>query len=752
MFWVLLMPLFFYSCEDKMDEHYEIRLSEGSAWEVLEKDGNYSIFLQAIEKIGYRQMVAGKSLLTVMAPDDEAFNTYLAEQGYSSIDAMDTDELSKLVGFHLIDYSFTKSKMENYRPSGDLEDSESAVIRMGQYYKFPTNSSDAPTVEYDATNNKYVTVWHSDRFIPVFSHYFFSTREIDAKTNYEYFYPNSTWTGSDGFNVSNASVVEYEIPADNGYIYKIDRVLEPLETIHTELKNDPDYSIFLNMYDYFATYVYDATYSTNYGESAGVDSLYTLQHTNLPNIAQEWPVSSYLDLASLMSVGYSVFAPSNTALNNYFQSYWAGKGYDSIDDLDPVIYQYLITSCVYSGSAVFPEDVVNGDLITNGVGLSFDPYTDVTNRKMCVNGVFYGLDLLTEPQLFTSVVGALFQYSDFRAALYAFDGSGLISSMSSTSVQYILLVPTNDQLAANEIEVDHYGTGDLTLQTPDSEGFWGAASTTTMQNIANLHTITGVEALAASGGQVLPTQVAYNYMYVYDSEITSSARFANSIVSLGTSSSSDPFSTFSEVDGDWYNGRVYTYGDSRSYEIASEELNNDLEWYLANGLNSVNYPYYAFSWLLSYAGISDQSDYSLTNLTVNSEHVARFVVFVPTNDAITTALENGDIPGVSGTDIRNLTVTDQDALADYLNDYFILSSLNTISVYPYPGSNFSSGAYGTYGDVGSLIYNDNGTEMTVALNNGTNTCTVVPVSSYADYCFPLALDDGCAQFIDSVLK
>ncbi len=61
--------------------------------------------------------------------------------------------------------------------------------------------------------------------------------KLDAKSNYEAFYPNSTWTGDNGFNVSNASVKEYGIIANNGYIHAIDRVLEPLETIYTEMKN-----------------------------------------------------------------------------------------------------------------------------------------------------------------------------------------------------------------------------------------------------------------------------------------------------------------------------------------------------------------------------------------------------------------------------------------------------------------------------------------------------------------------------------
>lgn len=87
-------------------------------------------------------------------------------------------------------------------------------------------------------------VYHLERYLPVFSYRYFQTKGIDAKSNYEAFYPNSTWTGENGFNVSNASVKEYGIIANNGYIHTVDRVIEPLETIYTELKKQDEYSIF----------------------------------------------------------------------------------------------------------------------------------------------------------------------------------------------------------------------------------------------------------------------------------------------------------------------------------------------------------------------------------------------------------------------------------------------------------------------------------------------------------------------------
>ncbi len=83
MLWLLCLPLILLSCEDKMDEHYEVPdWVADNAWEVLSsgEHGNYSIFLRGLEISGYKQMLEGKSILTIMAPDDTAFQAYLNEK------------------------------------------------------------------------------------------------------------------------------------------------------------------------------------------------------------------------------------------------------------------------------------------------------------------------------------------------------------------------------------------------------------------------------------------------------------------------------------------------------------------------------------------------------------------------------------------------------------------------------------------------------------------------------------------------
>lgn len=587
-YWLLFVILLLTSCQDRMGEHYGVpSWLKGNTWETLEDAGNYSIFLKGIELSGFKSMVDGKSILTVMAPNDEAFSSYLSSHGYSDITAMDPTDLKKLIGFHLLYYSYNKSKLVNFRPEGDAVTDDQAKVNAGLYYKFRTRSSSSATLETDPSTGNKVTVYHLERFLPVFSYEFFNTKGIDAKYNYEYFYPKSTWTGSDGFNVSNASVTDYEIVANNGYIYDINQVLDPLETIYSVMKSKPNYSEFFNLYDYYSTYVYDQTLSTDYGATVGVDSLYLHEHGNLAPVALEWPVTNYAAISTLASVGYSVFAPSNTALNNFFNSFWAVGGYQSLNDVDPLIMKYMINQFMYGGSLVFPEQIKKGELNNSyGLAFNFDPDA-ATDRAMCVNGTFYGLDQINTPPLFASVVGPAFRDVNRTAYFYALSGSGLLNSYVSQQTNFVMLMPTNSQFLQAGISLNTYTTGKVLQRMVD--GVWADLSSSDRQDIVNMHTVSSQTELKTSGTKVYPTQSSFNYLFVKDGKITSSALFNRSI---DPDFAGTPFVSFHEVTNagsGWSNGRVYSYDDVVD-GIFAKNQSEGLQYTLAAN-NDIRYPF-----------------------------------------------------------------------------------------------------------------------------------------------------------------
>lgn len=730
---VLMLVLVLFSCENEMDKHYNTPdWLKGSAWEVLESRGNYSIFLEGAELAGFKPILEGKSLVTVMAPDDEAFGEYLTKEGKSSIEDFSVAELQKLIGFHIMYYSYDENKLINFRPGqGDGATEEEKEVGAGYYYKHRTRSYEAPTMETD-TSGQPVLVYHNEAMLPVFSYRLFDTKGIDAKYNYEYFYSGSTWTGDQGFNVSNASVEEYELIADNGYLYMVDRVVEPLKTIYNELKSRPDYSTYLKIYDNYDYYEKDEQLTTDFGN--GEDLYLHLHESPLAPIALEWPSSNYRNIYTNSALAFSTFAPSNAAFDEFFASYWEPGGYTVLDSVSSVAMRYLIRNTFFGSSIVFPEEIKSGEVVNSyNSTINFDvDAVPAANRVVCQNGVFYGLEELTPPGMFSSITGPAFRNKDLSWYLYMLDATRLLVGLSSNEADFTVLVPSNEQMENGGIElvVDELWSSD--------DGDFAAMSNSSMTETVNLHTVTGSNTIHPTGTQVLRTNIPYTYWFVKEGQITTSTLFNNY---FETPTATVDFYDITErtYNGEqWSNGIAYTYS---SPEIFRPNLATASMQYRLAITQDATYPYYEFSQLLRDAGLVDAAAGTITFL-----NGVRCVAFVPTNDAIQTAVAAGQIPGVD----TDGTVSDQAALAAYLKCYFILTEDNGMTTYPFVGSGVN-GDFDTMGEDVPMTIFDDGSKLSVQLKNaGFGTAAKVDVVPDFDY-FPFSYGDGGVHYIGGVL-
>ncbi len=748
---ILLAVISFASCHDIADDdHYKAPdWLKGNAWEVMESEGNHTTFLKAIELSGFKPIVNGQSILTVMAPDDQAWQSFLQAEGYSSVEDMyqkNPLQLRKTVGYHLMYYAYDWSKMVNFRPTeGDGATEEQKQVAAGLYYKHRTRSMDEMEQMRGKLNgvDTTVTVYHYERYLPVFSHLMFASKGIDAKSNYEYFYPGSAWTGgSNGFNVSNAGVTDNEATVtDNGYLYHVNQVIKPLETIHTTLKNNANYSDFINLYDTYASFVEaDQETSTSLGKV-----VYVQVHNPLPNIALEWPVTNYRSVATLERGTYTILAPSNQAISRFFQTFWGPQsGYLSLSDLDPLILQYFIMqSFAENTDPVFPEEIEKNQVMTAyGTPVNINT-SEVDDRLFCANGIVYGMNDMDAPAIFSSVVGPAFRDTTYQCFLYALDASDLVLSLASDKANFVTLVPNNLQFNQNEPQMRlNVTTQGKNLEVySDVDGNFANVSSGQARSIVNMHTASNVSELKTSGTQVIETNTAFNYWYVRDGKITTSALFNEQ---LNPAYQGNPFVGFHEVSNNgepWNNGRAYSY----DYPMLFAEASGDgLTHRLAVG-NDKNYEYYLFAQLLQKAGL-------VQNGTIPSivSDDTRYIVFVPTNQAIKDNISK--IPGCSALTIAddytisgNVSTSNKTLLANYLRNYFVSSLMNTITSYPYPGSSCKGSFYTmgtetmTIGEEGDGLYVGFSPESRVGV-------------SRKYFSLPFAFADGCMHFIDGILQ
>ena len=759
---LLSFPMVFCSCEDEMtdDPHYKPQVRTGSAYQQLKNAGNYSIFLEGVDLAGFTSIMDGKALMTVMAPDDEAFKQYLEREGYASIKAMydeDPQLVTRLIGFHMLYYAYDWKKMVNFDPqNGDgIAEEEELNPLDGLYFKQRTYSSQPMTLEYNSVLDENVKVYHFDRLLPIFSNKMFETMGVDAKSNYEYFYPNSTWRGSrgseGGFNIANAAVLDStNVITDNGYLYHIDQVLDPVESLYMTLKKNPKYSRYVTLYDTYSTYVEDATLSTDFG---GGDKVYLHQHDGtmtLPNIACEWYNSDYKKYAENSRYGYNIFAPSNEAIDKLFQSYWKeGCGYDSFEELDPLILQMFIMQTfanqvdgAYLRAPIFPERIKKyGVYSTYETPILVDP-DKVEDRYVCSNGFLYGMDEMQVPAIFSSVVAPAFNDAAYRNHLYALSTSGLIVSLASDAMDFVAMIPDTAKYAEANMPIQKSGNGYVIKEWDDVNGVYGDMSASTAQGIVNMHVAPNISELPTEQGKVavIETNTPFNYWFVKDGEITTNVLFNQQ---LSPEYTGNPFVKFTPLyEGS--NGQAYSY---EGKELFRAGTGDGLERTLSI-CNDVNYPYYLFSQLLQKSGLAVEG----TMPTIIAPD-SRFIAFVPTNEAIKKSI--ADIPGASGLKIADdyrvsgsLNNTNKSKLAAYLRSYFISSILTPFAKYPYPGAGVQ-GEFVTFGD-NTLKVVDNGEILQVNFADGENA---TPVNVVGDYGYlPFAYQDGCFHFIEDVLK
>lgn len=749
------------SCADvdlASDEHYKAPdWLKGNAYEVLQKEGNYSIFLKGVDLSDYREIVAGKSILTVIAPDDDAFRSFLSGKGYSSIedlDSRDHDYLNTLVGHHLMYYAFDWDKMVNFRPEdGDGATEEEKAVGAGYFYKHRTHSMDpiedmVVKITANAVEETPLSVYHYERYLPVLSNKLFETKGIDPTYNYTYFFPDTKWggdsdTGKGCFNIANAMVTDKgSVVTDNGYLYHVDHVLDPLNTIYDELAKNPDFSKFLSIYNGYSKYE-EASQEvlTSLGRQVFVHS-----HDGIPNIAWEWPNLNWRLMKQLEHDGYNVFAPTNKAIEQFFANFWTeDTGYGSIDELDPLILEYFIKqSFAADNFIVFPQEIKAGNVLTSyATPITIDP-DQVSYRRLCCNGTLYGMDTMEMPAIFTSVVGPAFQDTDYQCYLYCLDRSATLLSLASKGTEFVTLMPSNDQMANTDPSIRLYSTtSGKELQQYNSEaGNFVEMGNTAMKNITEMHVAQNVSRLETSGTQVVSTNAPYNYWFVKDGKITTNALFNQQLEPTYTG---DPFVAFHPI---YNNGKSWDNGNSYSYDaeaIFEKAAGDGLGQRFAT-CQDKNFPYYMFAQLLQKAGLIANGTLSATLASDD----CRFIAFAPTNEVIAARLSEipgcGSLKAVDGTLTGTVSNNDKPLLAKYLSQYFVNSMMNSFTDYPYLGSTCKGEFY--TGGSNMLRITDTGASLKVGFANSANTANVIPDYSY----LPFAFKDGCLHFIDGLLQ
>ena len=464
-----------------------------SIMQLLEDKGQYGRFIEAIHLSGYDKLVDGGGLVTVFAPDDAAFDKFLRDNySTSEISDIPEDELKTIVGYHLIQFAYEPKDFLAFSQSSDDRSTDGGD---GSSYKYKTYGKAPVKLFTDPRTGRNVNLYSREKFLPVFSSKLFKTRGIaDPEADYKKYFPDVDWAGSDNALYSgNARIREMGLQAVNGFLYTVDRVLEPLPTVYEMLSGDnmSDYSIIKAMFDRINTYTYDASLTKNYSPNG--DSLYLFYHwtapsknSEIPEIASEWTYHNENGAVFVNDTKYTnlCFFPKDEVLEPYLKEYFKALGtYEAKYFLDVIpdnaIYHFLKSHIYGSQEIIYPSEL-DGAPVIGPNGEKYQLVSDCVEPHFCANGIIFGTDRILVPSVFTHMTETIFREPDFDFYSRAFNVKNMYQQTVDENNSFTLFIQDDIDLNA-----EGYISG-VSSVTRGSYSFKKAGKNLTETNISDM--------------------------------------------------------------------------------------------------------------------------------------------------------------------------------------------------------------------------------------------------------------------------
>ncbi|MDD3321417.1 MAG: fasciclin domain-containing protein [Paludibacter sp.] len=672
-----LVLLFVTSCSNEKDVYFaRPTWLEPPIYQVLQEKGRFTNYLKCVDRTLYASSLNASGLYTVFAPNDDAFATYLAGKGYATVADMPDTLVNQIVSYSIVYNSYLFDHLTDVLSSG--WDTLTSIKKKTTYYEL---------IHQDIYKGK--TVWVYDlpsfssgdqnyKYVPFYlKRVFESLRSSSvAAEDYGMFYPApSQYTGE---NIQNASILTKDMIAENGVVYEINQVLEPLQNFEN-LLNNSDYSDFKDLINttgstgepYFITYQYDKSL-TDYFIAAepdkNINEVYIKYYSGLQvNLNGERYGES---IKEAEQGGYTVFAPNNSAVQKFYNEklkdyYPNGIKTASKDVLNYFINAQLCPDMVWPGDFKGSTNVWGEYL--NGMGSRGDAFdkTKYTKISPASNGLFYGSSDYIKSRYFETVFTEILlnsKYSLLNTAFLEFFETTLKEELLQCSLNgytqenYTVLLPSDELLKAD-------GFGWQWISGSNAYGFVNSNSgsslgnfdvNTRIQRLVKSHIFKRLKNddvnCAITDFKTDPAfETAYNgYSYAVN-EYGDMIRYKDGqIEMLGNNDDSEVVTA--KLYKTFTNGQVFTidkmlqYSPRNTYPSAPEGYEtNDLYPYIlkmSSGTQNRNVALFK-----NYFAACLKGDESNELAGLSADMV--LTIFMPTNTAITKAIANGDLPTIT---------------------------------------------------------------------------------------------------------
>ena len=465
------------SCDDGLLEGQPEWLGN-SIYERLSEDGHYTTVLRLIDDLGQAPVLRQTGSKTLFVADDDAYQKWFQTNawGVRSYDKLSLAQKKMLLNNSMVNNAYLIELLSNtfdsqIQPGTCMRRATAASI----YDSVPRlHPADMPrTVSWDKWRDrpegillfKDGTSAPMIHFLPAYmSNNKITDEDLSILTN------GGATTISEAW-VNGKKVIERDITCKNGYIQKVDGVIESAPNMAQILREHRTMSKWSELIDRFsAPYYHDAgtkEYNRLYNAE---DSVFTLRYFSELSLGQErnnrTPDGKVVDAMLSFDPGWNQYMYANTMnrnmrfdaaamivpTNEALDAWWNADGkvlqdeygtWDNVPDLvlSKLLNVNMLTSFAESVPSKFGS-VVNDSKVALGIKKEH-----VDSCFMGCNGVVYLVNRVFAPSAYSSVsFPALIHQNTMSIIYWAIDNLDFSPYLNSMDSYFSLILPTNNSL------------------------------------------------------------------------------------------------------------------------------------------------------------------------------------------------------------------------------------------------------------------------------------------------------------------
>lgn len=435
----------------------------GKVYSQLLADPELSTFASCVELAGYDTIIDRSGTYTVFAPDNDAFNLWFNENpSYGTVEDIPLEILQELVKYHLVQSPWSKIQLQtldvygwidtldvnNDKPKGFKR--ETLLLKDNRKLGVEYNENDNTIQIVDTTDSPWHRMYVTDsrKFSPIFFQDYFSIYDLNSD-DYDYYFDRPVDGPSDIY-FAGARILGDEVFAENGFLYTIDKVVEPMRNAYEILEStdgEQSYSIFFDLVNRFPVFEYneDLTYDQPGAEEGEtVDSLFEITFPDLAfDIINEetTPPRGTYGLPPEVSIRYhhGVVAPNDAAMQQLENDFLVGQGKWGSFEEAPLHIKRIITNTHLSTNPIYPSDFIQGFINGEEDRIYIDD-ANVVQKEYGSNATFLGLSEALIPRAFSSVTGPIYQERGFSFSMFAIEDAGLLPALKRMNEDYMVIV------------------------------------------------------------------------------------------------------------------------------------------------------------------------------------------------------------------------------------------------------------------------------------------------------------------------